>query len=436
MEGYSVLFIRPDDGRADLLAELRGETGFHWTVVESAARPEADAWPAATALATASAHDALLLQVPDPCPVDDFGAVLDGISRDHPDVCLNVLVEAARTELVRGISDACACGLLLPGLMTPVHMAWRLREDIDRRRLQRDLHEANTFTSQVIGSAGEGIMVLDASYHVRIWNVAMERLTGVAAPFALGRDAREVFPALSDREMTNALQRAMWGESDPTCDVHFCSRRTRRTGWLSATFGPHRDADGRIIGVIGLVRDVTKRREAENAIRHMAFHDALTGLPNRRFFRERLREALANAARYGHSFAVMVLDLDRFKEVNDTYGHEAGDRLLRLFVRRLKALLRRGDLMARMGGDEFVLLLPEVAGEEEVSPVAAKIVAALADPFVVEGREITVTASIGYAIHPDDGGATEDLVKRADRAMYRAKQEGRNRYRRSAPDKA
>ncbi|MBU1072432.1 GGDEF domain-containing protein, partial [bacterium] len=388
------------------------------------------------ALATASAHDAVLLQVPDPCPVADFSGVLRETGRAHPDVSLHILIDASRAGLVREVSDACLGDLLLPDLMTPAHMAWRIREGIDRRRLQRDLHEANTFTSQVIGSAGEGIIVLDEDHHVRIWNSAMERLTGVAAPFALGRDAREVFPVLADREMTNAMQRAMWGESDPTCDVHFCSRRTGRTGWLSATFGPHRDVDGRVSGVIGLVRDVTKRREAENAIRHMAFHDALTGLPNRRFFRERLREAVANAARYDHSFAVMVLDLDRFKEVNDTHGHETGDRLLCLFVQRLKTLLRKGDLMARMGGDEFVLLLPEVAGEEEVSPVAAKIVAALAEPFVVEGREIGITASIGYAIHPDDGDATQDLVKRADRAMYRAKEEGRNRYRRSAPDRS
>ncbi len=433
MEGYSVLCVRPDESLADLLTELRGETGFRWTIVESAPRAEAAAWPAPGALATADAHDALLLQVPDPDPVPDMAAALRDLGRAHPGLSLHVLIDADRADLAREISETCACGLLLPGVMTPAYMAWCLRDGIDRRRLQRDLHEANTFTSQVIGSAGEGILVLDETGHVRIWNRAMERLTGVAAPFALGRDAREVFPALADREMANALQRARWGESDPTCDVHFCSRRTGRTGWLSATFGSHRDADGRVIGVIGLVRDVTQRKEAENTIRHLAYHDALTGLPNRRLFRERLREAVANAARYERSFAVMILDLDRFKEVNDTHGHEAGDQLLRLFVKRLKTLLRKGDQLARMGGDEFVLLLPEVAGDADVAPVADKIVAALAEPFEEEGVEIKVTASIGYALHPDDGDATRDLLKLADRAMYRAKEEGRNRYRRSAP---
>jgi diguanylate cyclase (GGDEF)-like protein/PAS domain S-box-containing protein len=433
VEGYSVLCVRPDDTRAGLLADLRDETGFHWTVVASPARAAAVGWPAPAALTTVAAHDALLLQVPDPCPAAALSERLRDLVRAHPEVSLHVLIDSSRADLARELSDVCACGLLLPGLMSPAHMAWQLRDGIDRRRLQRDLHEANTFTSQVIGSAGEGILVLDGDYHVRIWNRAMERLTGVAAPFALGRDARAVFPALADRELANAVQRALWGESDPTCDVHWCSRRTGRTGWLSATFGPHRDADGRVIGVIGLLRDVTKRREAENAVRHLAYHDALTGLPNRRLFQERLRETVANAARYSRRFAVMILDLDRFKEVNDAHGHEAGDRLLRLFAGRLRTLLRKGDLLARMGGDEFVLLLPEVAGEHDVAPVAEKIVAALSEPFLVEGEEVRVTASLGYALHPDDGIDARDLLRRADRAMYRAKEEGRNRHRRSAP---
>jgi len=431
MEGYSVLYISPDGSHSALVADLQQETGFRWTVLEAECQAELGGWPPVSAMASAPDHDAMLIRVPDPCPVADFATVILDFTRLHPDLLLFLLIDASRATLARNLSDISPCGLLFPELMTPAHMADRIRDDIDRRRLQRELHEANTFTSQVIGSAGEGIMVMDKTHHVKIWNRAMERLTGVASPFALGRDAREVMPTLADQDMANAVQRALWGETDPACDTHYCSRRTGRSGWLSATFGPHRDVDGHIIGVIGLVRDVTQRKEAELAIRHLAYHDPLTGLPNRRNFYERMAEALANADRYGHRFAMMAVDLDRFKSINDTHGHEVGDQLLRKFAERLGTLLRKGDLLARMGGDEFVLLLPKVVGEEDVAPVAAKIVEALATPFVIADEPVAMTASIGSAIYPDDGNGVHDLIRRADRAMYRAKEEGRNRYRRS-----
>ncbi len=432
MATYSILYICPDSTRAPLVDELRHETGFDWTVVEAPCRPEAGAWPPARTLVGSTDYDAVVIQAPDPCPLSDFAGVVLELTRVHPDLLLYLLVDSARAELVRALSDVCSCGLLFPGLMTAPHIASRLRDGIDHRRLERDLREANTFASQVIGSAGEGIVVMDEAGKVRIWNSAMERQTGVAAPFALGRDARELLPTLADRDLENAVQRALWGETDPAVDVHYCNRRTGRTGWLSAVFAAHRDADGRIAGVIGMVRDVSERKEAELALRHLAFHDPLTGLPNRRFFRERLEEAVANACRYGHRFALMAIDLDRFKEINDTWGHEAGDDLLRLFVERVGAQLRKGDVFARQGGDEFVVLLPEVASGEDVEPVAAKIVAALREPFRIGDEPIRMTASIGYVLHDGDEVGPDELFRRADRAMYRAKDEGRNRYRRHA----
>lgn len=430
MEGYSVQYIGSDASRATLVDELRRVTRFDWSLVEAPCRPEAGAWPPPDVLADATAHDAVIIQVPDPCPVGDFARTVLDLTRTHPDLLLFLLVDAARVELVRTLSDVCACALLFPDLMNVPHIASRLRDATASRRLANDLREAKTFTEQVIGSAGEGMVVMDHRGKVRIWNTAMETLTGIAPPDALGRDARELLPTLADKDLENAVQRALWGEAEPALDIQLGNRLTGREGWVSVVFAAHRDADGRIIGVIGLVRDISERKEAELALRHLAFHDPLTGLPNRRFFGERLEEALANARRYGHGFALMAIDLDRFKEINDTWGHEAGDELLRLFVERVGVQLRKGDIFARLGGDEFVVLLPEVSSDTDVEPVAAKIVETLGEPFLIGGGAVRVTASIGFALHAGNDVGPEELLRRADRAMYRAKAEGRNRYRR------
>lgn len=309
-------------------------------------------------------------------------------------------------------------------------LALAVRDVTADHRLHEDLRISRTFANQVVANASEGILVVDRDHVVRLWNPAMEELTGVPAGDAVGEDARSVFPALAHREIANAFQRALWGDADQTVDLHFCMRRTNRTGWISASFSPDRDARGDVIGVVALIHDVTRRKEAENEIRHLAYHDPLTGLPNRRLFHDRLEQSLANATRYGRPFAVLVLDLDHFKEVNDSLGHNGGDRLLRLAVQRLRANLRAGDTIARMGGDEFVILLPSAADEAAVAPVAAKLIDAFSEPFVLERRALGVTASIGYALYPDDGATSLDLIKHADQAMYAAKEAGRNRCRR------
>ncbi len=176
--------------------------------------------------------------------------------------------------------------------------------------------------------------------------------------------------------------------------------------------------------------EIAERKKAEETIKHMAYRDPLTSLPNRRLFTDRLTMALTHSQRNQQKLAVMLLDMDHFKEVNDTLGHGEGDRLLQVVGERLTRLLRKGDTVARMGGDEFMLLLPEITGEKSAVKVAANILKALRDTFVFDGHEIHATASIGIAIYPDDGGDGNILVKRADNAMYLAKNQGRNNYQR------
>jgi diguanylate cyclase (GGDEF)-like protein/PAS domain S-box-containing protein len=186
----------------------------------------------------------------------------------------------------------------------------------------------------------------------------------------------------------------------------------------------------------GILLDINDRKRAEAEIAFRAYHDELTGLPNRPLFVDRVSVALANAQRKKQRVAVMFLDLDDLKIVNDTLGHAAGDALLKLVAARLSDNLRQGDTVARVGGDEFVVLLPEMKSESDTSRAAQKILRALCEPFMLDSDELHITASIGVAVGPRDGAAAEVLIRNADGAMYRAKQSGGNRvelYRRVGP---
>lgn len=181
-------------------------------------------------------------------------------------------------------------------------------------------------------------------------------------------------------------------------------------------------------------QDITERKRIEDAIRHLAYHDVLTGLPNRILFTDRLVLAIAQAKRYQKTMAVMMLDLDRFKTINDTSGHHIGDLLLQSVGTRLTHTLREGDTVARLGGDEFMILLPEIKEAANSFRIAGKIVSAFKQPFVCEGNELFTSASIGIAVYPEDGEDLDTLMRRADTAMYQAKSTGRNTYCRYSSD--
>ena len=181
-------------------------------------------------------------------------------------------------------------------------------------------------------------------------------------------------------------------------------------------------------GIVCVVRDITERTYAEAQIKHLAYHDALTNLPNRLLFKDRLSVALSHAHREGTSLAVLFLDLDRFKVINDSLGHNIGDQLLQAVAARIQACVRDSDTVARLGGDEFTILLPRLLRSQDVAPVANKIIEAVRYPFHIEGREFFITTSIGISVYPEDGSDAETLIKNADTAMYQAKELGRDNY--------
>jgi diguanylate cyclase (GGDEF)-like protein/PAS domain S-box-containing protein len=197
---------------------------------------------------------------------------------------------------------------------------------------------------------------------------------------------------------------------------------------ISATL--RRDSGRKIIGYQGIIHDITDYKRTEEELAYLATHDALTGLPNRMLFSDRLTLALVQAQRHEQKLAVMLLDLDYFKDINDTLGHNEGDHLLREVSNRLVGILRKSDTIARMGGDEFLLLLQEIAEERYAINIARKLVNAFRKPFVMNDHELHITTSVGIAIYPEDGEEIDTLLGNADIAMYHAKQKGRNTYQR------
>jgi diguanylate cyclase (GGDEF)-like protein/PAS domain S-box-containing protein len=225
------------------------------------------------------------------------------------------------------------------------------------------------------------------------------------------------------RERSLARQR---GESVPARYEFKIERRDGEERWLDSSASSV-EFGGRP-AVLGIAFDVTERKRAEEQIKSLAYHDVLTGLPNRLLFNDRLNVAVAQAHRLQHRLGVLFLDLDRFKVINDSLGHSLGDRLLQAVAERLEAGVREGDTVARLGGDEFILLLPGIARTDDIAKVAEKILDSLRLPFRLEGRDLFVTASIGLSLYPEDGLDGETLVKNADIAMYRAKEQGRDNF--------
>jgi diguanylate cyclase (GGDEF)-like protein len=198
--------------------------------------------------------------------------------------------------------------------------------------------------------------------------------------------------------------------------------------WMAISGEPIFDSSGAFRGYRGVGKDISERKLDEERIQFLANHDALTSLPNRVMFSEVLNLAIQNARRYNRNFAVLFIDLDRFKNINDTLGHDAGDKLLKEMATRLSETVRSSDSVARLGGDEFVVLVQEVSEPKQVDAVARKILTALVQPMVMQGQECRVTASIGICMYPSEAQDEHALMKNADIAMYRAKEDGKNNY--------
>ena len=294
---------------------------------------------------------------------------------------------------------------------------------------ERKLSEAETqMAASVFHNTMEGIIVTATDGTILSVNPGFARITGYGPDEAIGQTPRLLKSDHHDQSFYHALWTSI---TESGCWQGEIWNR-RKSGevyleWLTITMIP--GPDGKPFRYVSVFNDITEIRQKDEHIRHLAFHDALTGLPNRMLLQDRLNHAIEIARRDGSQVAVMFIDLDRFKVVNDSLGHDVGDMLLIQVTQRLGLCLRKSDTIARQGGDEFVVLLSDFEAIGEVAEVAEKIIAALVAPVKVREHEIHIGASIGIALYPQDGDDVTSLMRDADTAMYRAKNAGRNTFR-------
>ena len=289
-------------------------------------------------------------------------------------------------------------------------------------RLQAEARQR--LAAAVFEAARDAIVVTDPNGRIMATNPAFTTLSGYAEAEVQGRSPRLLWADRQPEAYFQDLWETAWREGVWQGEFWVRRRGGERRAAL-ASLGAVRDAEGRITHYVGIATDITALKAAERRIERLAYYDTLTDLPNRGLLAQRAELAMALAARRGTALAVLFLDLDRFKEVNDSLGHAAGDALLVQVADRLQELVRAEDTVCRLGGDEFVLLLPE-AGQEGALRVAEKVLAAFRQPFEIAGHHLNATVSIGIALYPHDGADFADLLKNADTALYRAKQDGRN----------
>ena len=295
-------------------------------------------------------------------------------------------------------------------------------------RTIKEMHEQKLhLIGELFGRAAEAIMITDAGAGIVYVNRSFTRITGYKLKEVSGKTPR----ILHSGRQTATFYAHLWKRLKATGRWQGEIWNRRKNGeiypeWLSIS--AVRNRAGKLENYLAIFSDITLRKRDELKLYDLATHDALTGLPNRFLFSERVRHAVARAKRADHLVGLLYLDLDRLKPVNDSLGHQCGDKLLQMVAKRLKRSVRDEDTIARLGGDEFAVILEHLSGPRDASATAKKLLHVLARPFLLEGHKASITASIGISVYPFDGDDVETLLKRADGAMYRAKTGGRNDY--------
>jgi len=329
--------------------------------------------------------------------------------------------------LKRGAKD-----FLLEGHIDCYSLSRAIRNMVDRETAEDVLFAEKARAQVTLDSIGDAVLGTDTKGRVIFLNAVAEQMTGYSREAASGRLLAEVFkivdyvtrkPAADPIEMAVRENRTM--TLTPNCIL---IRRDGAESPIEHSAAPIRDRSGAITGAVIVFHDVSMSRAIVHEMKHLAEHDVLTDLPNRTLLKDRITQAIGAAHRNGTPIAVLFLDLDQFKHINDSLGHSVGDKLLQAVAIRLVGYMRSTDTASRQGGDEFVVLLPEIKHAADAGNMARKMLAALSESYAIDRHSLHVTASIGISTYPEDGEDAEVLMKNADTAMYQAKDKGRNNY--------
>lgn len=306
--------------------------------------------------------------------------------------------------------------------------AMRASAELERKHIEDKQKQNIHMLQSILDAIPNPIFYKDIDGVYLGCNKSLEKCVGLSRDEIIGKTVYEIAPhewadqcSLTDKFLIET------GECSPyEASVQYADGENKNVIFSKALFS---ESDQIINGVVGTIIDITDRKKAEEKVKKLAYYDVLTGLPNRQLLKDRLDQHVARTKRCAENLGVLFVDLDRFKNVNDTLGHSLGDRLLQEVSERLKHCLRESDTVARLGGDEFVIILPSVKHEQYIADVADKLLDVLSKPVDISGHDIYTSLSIGVAVYPYDGTTSDDLLKNADTAMYQAKEHGRNTYR-------
>jgi diguanylate cyclase (GGDEF)-like protein/PAS domain S-box-containing protein len=421
----SLLLVEDNPGDARLLREMfreQGAAGIEMTNVVSMSHAEAHL--------AKHAVDIILLDLGLP-DVQGLGA----IRRAHaaaPRIPLVVLT-GTDDELLAGQSlQEGAQDYLIKGQIDSRSLGRSLRYAVERKNMEEALFAEKERALVTLNCIGEAVVCTDILGNITFLNLVAEKMTGWSLQEAAGRPMTDVFRTWDTRSAEHtettaelAILQIRAVHLPPSCTL------IRRDGLeipIEDSIAPIHDRQGNAIGAVIVFRDVSVAQAMARQITHSAEHDFLTGLPNRMLLNDRIGQAVASAKRRKKQVAVLFLDLDGFKHINDSLGHPVGDKLLQSIAKRLAATVRGADTVSRQGGDEFVVLLADLSNPDDAVNMAARMLRTVAEAHSVGLHDLHVTTSIGVSVYPDDGADAETLIKNADTAMYQAKENGRQSY--------
>ncbi len=355
-----------------------------------------------------------------------------------PRVSIVLLCGPGREAMAIQAIEEGAQDYLVKGQIEPREMMRALRNALERKTIEEALFSEKERAQVTLDCIGDAVICTDLNGNISFLNPVAERLTGWPLQDVLGRplsDAFHIIDAVTRQETPDPMAKAV--EQNRAGSLPLNCLLVRRNGneiYIEDSVAPIHGRDGLPAGSVLVFRDATVARALAAQVTRLSERDALTGLPNRSLLQDRIGQAIAYARRNEGQIAVLFLDLDDFKHINDSLGHSAGDKLLQSVAMRLKECVRNPDTVSRQGGDEFIAMLQQVERPEDASGAARRILEAVAETHSIDGHDLHITASIGISIYPDDGLDAESLIKNADTAMYRAKESGRHVYKFFKPE--